>query len=326
MSFQDLLPFGLTVEVLISVCAGLTAVIALFVVWNAFVVRDPMASRVKHLTERRASLKAAAIRPRRRNDRKKSGLKLANRVVEALKLNTDRNREGQLRRQLMRAGYRSRDAVVGFMFARFACPILFGAGSMLFFATTGMWNLSLLQMLLIGFAMAAFGLFAPTIFIKNKAIKRKQIMQKALPDALDLMVICAEAGLALDAAINRVAGEIGRSAPEMAEELGLLSIELNFLPNRHTAFENFAERNELEEIRSIVSTLVQAEKYGTPLAQALRVLSAEFRTERLLRAEEKAARLPATLTLPMVLFILPCLFVVLIGPGILRMIDALARF
>lgn len=316
----------ITLEALILIFAGATVVLAVSVVWNSLVVRDPMAARIKNLSERRKALKANALRPqRRRDDRKRKGLSLANFVVSKLNLNKDRNDEGQLRRQLMRAGFRSRDAAVAFMFARIACPVLFGAGTVLLLALTRAYGLPLVAILLLGIVMALVGLVAPSIYIKNKAIRRSQAMQKALPDALDLLVICAEAGLGLDSAIARVSREIGRSAPEMAEELGLLSIELNFLPERHTAFENFVERNDLDEIRSIVSTLTQAEKYGTPLAQALRVLSAEFRTARLLRAEEKAARLPATLTLPMVLFILPCLFVVLIGPGILRMIDALSN-
>jgi tight adherence protein C len=148
-------------------------------------------------------------------------------------------------------------------------------------------------------------------------------MRKQLPDALDLLVVCTEAGLALNAALDRVVREMTRSAGTIADELGLLLIELNFLDERKKAFANLCERTDMEEFRSIANTLQQAEKYGTPLAQAMRVLAQDFRGQRLARAEEKAARLPALLTVPMIFFILPCVFIVLLGPAILK---ALAVF
>jgi tight adherence protein C len=135
-----------------------------------------------------------------------------------------------------------------------------------------------------------------------------------LPDALDLLVICAEAGLTVDAAFNRVARELGKAYPELGDEFALTSIELGFLTDRRSAFENLAARIDLESVRGVVTTMIQTEKYGTPLASALRVLSAEFRNERMMRAEEKAARLPAIMTVPLILFILPVLFIVILGP------------
>jgi tight adherence protein C len=142
---------------------------------------------------------------------------------------------------------------------------------------------------------------------------------------LDLLVISAEAGLSLDASFSRVARELAPAWPEMADELSLTAIELTYLSDRRRAMDNLAQRIDLESIRAVINTLRQSEKYGTPLAQSLRVLSAEFRNARMMRAEEKAARLPVLLTLPMVLFILPPLFIVLIGPAILQTIDQLSR-
>jgi len=156
---------------------------------------------------------------------------------------------------------------------------------------------------------------APDIWLKNKVTKRSKAIQKGLPDALDLMVICAEAGLTVDAAFNRTAKELGKAYPELGDEWGLTAIELGFLNERRNAFENLAMRVDLEAVRGIVTTMVQTEKYGTPLASALRVLSAEFRHARMMRAEEKAARLPAIMTIPLILFILPTLFVVILGPA-----------
>ena len=159
--------------------------------------------------------------------------------------------------------------------------------------------------------------------MRNAISKRWSKIRKGLPDALDLMVICAEAGLSLDATFTRVAREMRQAAPEVSDELDVTAIELGFLPRRRQALDNLGRRVDIPEMRSLTNALLQTEKYGTPLARALRVLAAEYRDQRLLRAEEKAARLPATMTVPMIIFILPTLFVVLIGPAVLRTMDAL---
>merc|ERR1711969_9341 len=156
---------------------------------------------------------------------------------------------------------------------------------------------------------------APDIFLKNKIQKRTDAIRKGLPDALDLLVICAEAGLTVDAAFNRVARELGRAYPELGEEFTLTAIELSFLNERKKAFDNLAYRVNLDAVKGVVTTMIQTERYGTPLASALRVLSAEFRNERTMRAEEKAARLPAIMTVPLIMFILPVLFIVILGPA-----------
>ena len=163
----------------------------------------------------------------------------------------------------------------------------------------------------------------PEIYLSNKASKRTKEIQKGLPDALDLLVICAEAGLTVDAAFNRVAKELGRAYPELGDEFALTAIELSFLNERKKAFDNLAYRVDLEAVKGVVTTMIQTERYGTPLASALRVLSAEFRNERMMRAEEKAARLPAIMTVPLILFILPVLFIVILGPAACSISDAL---
>ena len=163
------------------------------------------------------------------------------------------------------------------------------------------------------------------MWLKNKVKKRSDAVRKGLPDALDLLVICAEAGLTVDAAFNRVAKELGKAYPELGDEFGLTAIELGFLNERRQAFENLATRVDLEAVRGVVTTMIQTEKYGTPLASALRVLSAEFRNERMMRAEEKAARLPAIMTVPLILFILPTLFIVILGPAACSISDNLFK-
>jgi tight adherence protein C len=176
------------------------------------------------------------------------------------------------------------------------------------------------------FAISVFLSYkGPEIFLKNKADKRTKEIQKGLPDALDLLVICAEAGLTVDAAFNRVAKELGRAYPELGDEFALTAIELSFLNERRMAFNNLAYRVNLEAVKGVVTTMVQTERYGTPLASALRVLSAEFRNERMMRAEEKAARLPAIMTVPLIVFILPTLFVVILGPAACSIADNLVK-
>lgn len=171
-------------------------------------------------------------------------------------------------------------------------------------------------------AVIGLGYKGPELYIGNLISKRTDAIRKGLPDALDLLVICAEAGLTVDASFNRVARELGRAYPELGDEFALTAIELSFLSERRQAFENLAWRVNLEAVKGVTTTMVQTERYGTPLASALRVLSAEFRNERMMRAEEKAARLPAIMTVPLILFILPVLFVVILGPAACSIADA----
>ena len=170
-------------------------------------------------------------------------------------------------------------------------------------------------------AAALVGSKLPDYIVKKIRDKRLASIRKALPDSLDMLVICAEAGLASDAALKRVVAETTRNGSILGEELNQTALELSFMPERRQALENLAERAPLPSINAFVNTMIQAEKYGTPLARAFKVLSQEQRTERMLRAEEKAGRLPATMTVPMMLFILPALFIVLIGPAILDIMD-----
>jgi tight adherence protein C len=170
-------------------------------------------------------------------------------------------------------------------------------------------------------AGALFGSKLPDLLLKNIRDKRLEQIRKSLPDSLDMLVICAEAGLGTDAAIKRVVAEMGRRASVLGEELNQTILELSFMPERRQALENLAERAPLPSVVAFTNTLIQAERYGTPLARAFKVLSQEQRNERMMKAEEKASRLPATMTVPMMLFILPALFVVLIGPAILDILD-----
>ena len=202
-------------------------------------------------------------------------------------------------------------------------PVLLAAVTFLLVYLLEFGDLSPGMRLLTVLGGAGFGFFVPELYVSNLTKKRQLALSRSLPDGLDLLVICAESGLSLDASLDRVANEIGGASPALAEELSLTSIELGFLPDRRQALLNLNRRTNLPSIRGVVNTLMQTEKYGTPLSQSLRVLANEFRDQRLLKAEEKAARLPATLTVPMIVFILPVLFIVLVGPAIISVMDTI---
>jgi tight adherence protein C len=320
MNFAQFLPFGVTPDDVIVASAAIAALVSALAVWQALLVRDDLTPRLKALAERRAALKAnmLAMTPR---TRRKTSQNVMHTVVGRLNLLRSREAE-KARLALARAGIRGKDAVVPYLFFKIIMPFVLGAAALV---AIEFQIVSVPEPYRMPAALGAviLGFLAPGLYVKNAADKRKAAMQKGLPDALDLLVICAEAGLSLDAAMNRVAREIGPSCPQLADEFGLAAVELGFLPERRQALENLNQRTDMGSIRGVVNTLQQTEKYGTPLAQSLRVLAAEFRNERLMKAEEKAARLPAILTVPMIIFILPPLFIVLIGPAILRTIDAL---
>jgi tight adherence protein C len=226
-------------------------------------------------------------------------------------------------KKLLQAGIRSKDYAFVIIFARLVLPIAVGIivlTAVYAFGWLEDWTPLKRYGVIAGSLILAYK--APDLWLKNKIDKRTKAIRKGLPDALDLLVICAEAGLTVDAAFSRVARELGKGYPELGDEFALTSIELGFLTDRRMAFENLAARIDLDSIRGVVTTMVQTEKYGTPLASALRVLSAEFRNERMMRAEEKAARLPAIMTVPLILFILPTLFIVILGPAACSIADA----
>ncbi|MDZ4138863.1 MAG: type II secretion system F family protein, partial [Erythrobacter sp.] len=231
-----------------------------------------------------------------------------------------------VQQKMAHAGYRNKELAVLIIGARAILPVVLGGLAALLIYGIELWpDLGPFKRLA-AFALVVFLSYkGPEIFISNQATKRTKEIQKGLPDALDLLVICAEAGLTVDAAFNRVAKELGRAYPELGDEFALTAIELSFLNERKMAFNNLAYRVNLEAVKGVVTTMIQTERYGTPLASALRVLSAEFRNERMMRAEEKAARLPAIMTIPLIMFILPTLFVVILGPAACSISDNLVK-
>ncbi len=317
---------GIDVVMVATALSAVATFAVLVAIYAATTVRDPMARRVKALNERREQLKAGIIastsKRRKSITNKNEAADKVRSVLSSLKMLQSEQVE-KAQKRLMQAGIRSKDLAFVVIFARFVLPLFFG--------TVVIVGVYLLDWFPAWGAFKRYGLVAgtlllsykaPDLYLKNRIQKRTDAIRKGLPDALDLLVICAEAGLTVDAAFNRVARELGKAYPELGDEFALTSIELGFLTDRRSAFENLANRIDLDAIRGVVTTMIQTEKYGTPLASALRVLSAEFRNERMMRAEEKAARLPAIMTVPLILFILPVLFIVILGPAACDISDA----
>jgi len=320
--------FGLDVITIATFMSALAVGALMLAIYAASTVRDPMAKRVKALNERREQLKAgitASTRKRSRLNQSSRRTEQMKSLLGGLKVLQDKQLK-ETQTKLMQAGIRSKDAAIAVIFARMVLPIVIG-GTFIFgvyvlgwFPTWGGFKH---YMLVAGSLLLSYK--APDLFVQNRVTKRTAAIRKGLPDALDLLVICAEAGLTVDAAFARVSKELGKGYPELGDEMALTAIELGFLTDRRLAFENLAQRVDLESVRGVVTTMIQTEKYGTPLASALRVLSAEFRHARMMKAEEKAARLPAIMTVPLILFILPVLFIVILGPAACSISDNMMK-
>lgn len=225
------------------------------------------------------------------------------------------------RTQLYQAGYRDPKAVVTYLVLRIVLPVIFLLLAMMFLSAAEKPIPDGMQLLILFVAaLAGFGL--PRILVKNQAIKRLQDLNLNFPDALDLMLICVQGGLAIEPTIDRVAKEMADNAPILAEELGLLSAELGLLANRKEAFANFAERVGNGAVRNFANAMVQAEQYGTGVSKALRVLADDLRDQRMAAAEQKAMALPPKLTVPMIVFFLPSLFIVILGPAVIQAMAA----
>ncbi len=321
MDVITLLPDWMKSEDIMAVVAGVAAMISFLMIWNALLVKDNLPDRIKSLEKRRSKLKDDIVNEKRQRSALIAKETMMHRIVKKMQLMKGESAR-QISAHLAQAGWRSKDALVTYLFARISLPLFLGTFGVIYFIAQNPFEWPLAGGIAGAIGMAVIGYALPGVLVKNQISKRYKEMQKSLPDALDLLVICTEAGLNLDSGLDRVCREISNSSPELADEFGLTSIELGFLADRKEALMNLAARVDFQAMNTLVNTLLQTEKYGTPLAVALRVLSAEMREERLMRAEEKAARLPAIMTVPMIVFILPALFIVLIGPAVLKAIDA----
>jgi tight adherence protein C len=313
--FEEDFKFGFDLPTVIVLVAFIFAFASVMAVATPFLQNDKFAARRKAVAFKRDDLQVQqreGYNQRRRLTPTRSESMMRG-VIKQLRLG-DMLEQKDLKRRLIQGGLRSSSAPVTFTFVRLALPI--GLGVLAFFYSVSLFpDWTYQGKLLAGLFGAILGWLLPTIFLTNIVQKRQKILMRSLPDALDLMVICVESGMSIEAAFNKVSEEMAESAPLMAEEIGLTAAELAYLGDRRAAYENLAERTGLATFRSLTTTLLQSEKYGTPIATGLRVIAQENRDQRLNAAEKKAAALPAQLTVPMIIFFLPVLFIVIAGPA-----------
>ena len=308
---------------LMMVLAAIAAAATVLTIAMPMLDANLLGKRMKAVALEREQLRAREReRMNRQNNESRPSLRqhpkaYMKQVVDQLQLGKWLGAENAKSRLTM-AGWRGPQAEVGFLFFRLVSPIGFLAGSIFYAFVVWETDQPFFVKLVICLIGAFFGIKLPEIMIKNQILKRQQSMSRAFPDASDLMLICVESGMSIEQAFRRVSQEIGSQSVPMAEELSLTTAELSFLQDRRLAFENLATRTGLPGVKSVCQALVQAERYGTPLGQALRVLSQESREERMLAAEKKAASLPPKLTVPMILFFLPVLLIVILVPAAIQ--------
>ena len=306
---------------IITVMAGLLSFATVVTLAGPLMNRDNLDSRMKSVAKRREELrrrsreamaKETSIRQRDESLYKK--------IVDKLNLQTLLE-DPKVVEKLAQAGYRGPKPLSTYYFFRFVLPFVFAGLLGVYLFALNDHNLSFPMRLLATVASFVVGFYAPNLWIKNVASKRRVSIVRAFPDALDLLLICVESGMSIEMALQKVSTEVGSSSIELAEELSLLVAELSYLPDRRVAYEGLAKRTIDQGIKSVTTAMIQAEKYGTPLGSALRVMAKENRDLRLSAAEKKAAALPAKLTVPMILFFLPVLFIVIMGPAVMRVMD-----
>ena len=313
----------LTLQTLIILLAAVASFGAIVAFTLPYLQTDPRAARLKAVARRREELseqQRALYQQKTARSLRSTQVSNWKRITDALRLQNIVDSK-MVRQRITQAGHRGQVPVMVFAVAHIVAPVALMIFSGLFVFGPGGSDMALATKILSILGAGGIGFLMPTVIVSNMIQKRQQSLLKAVPDALDLLVICVESGASLEAAFNRVADELDEISTELAEEFGITVAELAFLANRREALDKLSLRTGLPAIKSLTTSLIQAEKYGTPLAGALRVLAQENRDARMSAAEKKAGALPAKLTVPMIVFFLPVLFIVLLGPAVIKALE-----
>ena len=302
--------------------AGMAAFLAVMVFYPGLAGGGAIKKRVKNITDRREALRKQHKvdkkgEKKRRGELDEGTVRLMRNTVEKFRMEELLNNT-ELKLKLNQAGKRSQKAPTVFLFFKAVMPVIAFIATLAYYSLIYAGTFETARHSLIAVMVAAVAYALPSVWLKNATQKRQTLMARAFPDALDLMVICVESGMSVERSFQWVSEEIAVQSQDLAEEIALTCAELSYLGDRSKAYENLAHRTGLQQVKALVGTLVQAERYGTPVGSALRVLSDESRGERMSVAERKAAALPAKLTVPMIVFFLPVLFIVIIGPAFLQ--------
>jgi tight adherence protein C len=301
--------------------AAIAAVATVLTFAMPYVFADSLGKRMKAVAVEREKIRARE-RERMAQDKQKVSLRQSPKqyiqtIVDNFNLNKWFGQE-EARLKLVQAGYRGHAPYVTYLFFRMVTPVAAFLFTAFYLFVVTEFNQPGTVKLGICLGAAYLGMHLPLMFLKNKIAKRQVSIKRAFPDTLDLLLICVESGMSIEAALKKVGEEIGSQSIPLAEEMTLTTAELSYLPDRRQAYENLAKRTDLDGVKSVCMALQQAERYGTPLAQMLRVMAQENRDMRMSEAEKKAAGLPPKLTVPMILFFLPVLFVVILGPAAIK--------
>ncbi|MFC4172916.1 type II secretion system F family protein [Microvirga sp. GCM10011540] len=308
-------------ELLIAASAAISVFSAALLVAWPYLARDQLSARMAQIASERERIR---LRERSRLNSQSQAVSLRQEPKRLFKEIVDRfnlakeAEGGELTHTLRMAGYRGQGPVVTFLAVRLIAPVVMFLLALFYVFVVLRLEHTFLVKLGIAVAAAWLGYYAPQLYVKNRIIKRQNAIRRAWPDALDLLLICVECGMGIESAFRKVAEEIGSQSSELAEELSLTTAELSYLQDRRRAYENLGERTGLDGVKGVVTSLIQSEKYGTPLGQSLRVLAQENRDIRMSAAEKKAAALPPKLTVPMILFFLPVLFAIIITPAVIQ--------
>src|SRR6266567_283390 len=307
-------------DLILATTAAVFAFSACLVVSWPYLAPDTLGARMRQVAEEREAIRARERRklqtakgPSLRTEPKK----VFKHIFDRLNL-AKQAKEGATVQQLRMAGYRGQAPVVTFLAVRLIAPIVMFAVALFYIFVVLHLQYPFMFKLSGAVAAALLGNYAPGLYVKNRITNRQKAIRRTWPDALDLLLICVEAGMGIESAFQKVAEEIGPQSAELADELSVTTAELSYLPDRRKAYENLGDRTGLEGVKAVVTSLIQAEKYGTPVGQSLRVLAQENRDMRMSDAEKKAAALPPKLTVPMILFFLPVLFAVIITPAAIQ--------
>jgi tight adherence protein C len=325
----DIIGFVTNLQNLLSMGVGVLVFATLVTLLGSLGGEAKLEGRMKAVAVRREELRRRSRQAIASQNSGPQGLRhtdtgFKKRVVERLNL-TKLLEDPKVADKMAQAGYRGPKPLTTFYFFRFSMPFVMLALAAFYVFILNDFGLPLMNRLAICMFAAVIGFYAPNIFLSNRIAKRRTSIMQAFPDALDLLLICVEAGMSIEAAIQKVSQEIGGSSIDLAEEMTLLSAELSYLPDRRMAYEGLAKRTNHPGVKSVATAMTQAETYGTPLGSALRTMAKENREMRLSAAEKKAAALPAKLTVPMILFFLPVLFIVILTPAVISIQDTMAK-
>jgi tight adherence protein C len=317
---QEIVDTVMSPPFLATVLAAVSAFATILALVMPILARDQMNQRMRVMALERDKLRTQRLAELNKEQRTgKAKLRqtpkgFMRQIVDKLDLRSQFDNEN-LRNKLKMAGLRGEAPLVAFMFFRVAAPPLVLVVALIYLFFISDIQASNVMKALYAVLAAAAGYYLPNVFIQNLAQKRQQAIKIAFPEALDMLLICVQSGMSVEAAFGKVSKEVANQSVELAEELSLTTAELSYLPDRRLAYENLAKRTALPSVKAVTTALIQAERYGTPVGQALRVMAKENRDMRMSEAEKKAAALPPKLTVPMILFFLPVLFLVILGPA-----------